>query len=64
MTLGTPGGDAQPQVMLQVFLNHALFGMPPQMAVEAPRAATYNFPNSFWPHRLRTREREGGGAAI
>ena len=50
MTLGTPGGDAQAQVMLQVFLNLALFGMMPQMAVEAPRAATYNFPNSFWPH--------------
>ena len=50
MTLGTPGGDTQPQVMLQVFLNHVLFGMQPQMAVEAPRAATYNFPNSFWPH--------------
>jgi len=51
MTLGTPGGDTQPQVMLQAFLNHALFGMPPQMAVEAPRAAVYNFPNSFWPHQ-------------
>ena len=50
MTLGTPGGDTQPQVMLQVFLNHVAFGMPPQMAVEAARAATYNFPNSFWPH--------------
>ena len=50
MTLGTPGGDVQPQAMLQVFLNHVLFGMLPQMAIEAPRAATANFPNSFWPH--------------
>ena len=47
MTLGTPGGDTQPQVMLQVFLNHVLFGMLPQMSVEAPRAAAYNSPNSF-----------------
>ena len=44
--------------MLQVFLNHALFGMPPQMAVEAPRAATYNFPNSFWPHAYEPEARE------
>lgn len=50
MTLGTPGGDVQPQAMLQVFLNHVLFDMLPQMAIEAPRAATANFPNSFWPH--------------
>ncbi|MFQ5895806.1 MAG: gamma-glutamyltransferase family protein [Nitrospinota bacterium] len=50
MTFGTPGGDLQPQAMLQVFLNHAVFGMMPQMAVEVARAGTYNFPNSFWPH--------------
>jgi len=25
--------------------------MLPQMAVEAPRVATYNFPNTFWPHQ-------------
>jgi gamma-glutamyltranspeptidase/glutathione hydrolase len=51
MTFGTPGGDVQPQAMLQVFLNVVDFGMLPQMAVEAPRAASQNFPNSFWPHR-------------
>ncbi len=50
MTFGTPGGDVQPQAMIQVFLNVVEFGMLPQVAVEAQRIATYNFPNSFWPH--------------
>lgn len=36
-TLGTPGGDSQPQTILQVVNNHLLFGMTPQEAVEAPR---------------------------
>jgi gamma-glutamyltranspeptidase/glutathione hydrolase len=50
MPFGTPGGDVQIQAMLQVFFNVALFGMPPQEAVEAPRVATRSFPDSFWPH--------------
>jgi len=50
MPFGTPGGDVQCQAMLQVFLNLALFGMEPQAAVEAPRFATYSFPDSFEPH--------------
>ena len=50
MPFGTPGGDAQCQSMLQVFLNVVEFGMDPQEAVEAPRFVTYNFPNSFYPH--------------
>ena len=53
MSFGSPGGDVQPQAMLQVFLNVVDFGMLPQMAVEAPRFATYNFPNSFWPHEYK-----------
>jgi gamma-glutamyltranspeptidase/glutathione hydrolase len=36
--------------MLQVFLNIAVFGMEPQEAVQAPRAATFNFPASSHPH--------------
>jgi gamma-glutamyltranspeptidase/glutathione hydrolase len=36
--------------MLQVFLNIIEFQMDPQEAVEAPRFATFNFPNSFFPH--------------
>lgn len=50
MPFGTPGGDVQPQAMLQVFLNINVFGMAPQDAIEAPRFATYSYPGSFEPH--------------
>jgi gamma-glutamyltranspeptidase / glutathione hydrolase len=50
MPFGTPGGDVQQQAMLQVFLNVAVFGMPLQEAIEAPRVASRSFPDSFWPH--------------
>jgi gamma-glutamyltranspeptidase/glutathione hydrolase len=52
MPFGTPGGDVQQQAMLQVFLNIALFDMPPQRAVEMPRLASRSFPDSFWPHLM------------
>lgn len=48
-TFGTPEGDMQPQAMLQVFLNVFHFGMDLQPAIEAPRFATFSFPNSFQP---------------
>jgi len=47
---GTPGGDVQPQAMLQAFLNAVVFGMDPQSAVEAPRFVSRSFPDSFTPH--------------
>jgi gamma-glutamyltranspeptidase/glutathione hydrolase len=47
---GTPGGDVQLQALLQVWLNLHAFGMTPQQAVEAPRIASYSFPDSFEPH--------------
>jgi gamma-glutamyltranspeptidase/glutathione hydrolase len=47
---GAPGGDLQPQGMLQVFLNHTVFGMSLQEAVEAPRFVTHSFPGLFEPH--------------
>jgi gamma-glutamyltranspeptidase/glutathione hydrolase len=50
MPLGAPGGDLQPQGMLQVFLNHAVFGMSIQDAIDAPRFVTHSFPGSFEPH--------------
>ena len=50
LPFGTPGGDIQQQSMLQVFLNIVLWGMDPQAAVEAPRFASYSFPDSFEPH--------------
>ena len=50
LVFGTPGGDVQPQAMLQAFLNVAVFGMDPQNAVEAPRFVSKSFPDSFSPH--------------
>jgi gamma-glutamyltranspeptidase/glutathione hydrolase len=52
MPFGSPGGDVQPQAMLQVLLNLQVFGMTPQAAVEAPRFATFSFPDSFEPHAI------------
>ena len=46
MPFGAPGGDLQPQAMLQVLLNHTVFGMSIQEAVEAPRFVTHSFPGS------------------
>ncbi len=37
MALGSPGGDGQPQTIVQMLNNVMLFGMTPQRAVEAPR---------------------------
>ena len=50
MPFGAPGGDTQPQGMLQVLLNHLVFGMNIQEAIEAPRFSTHSQPNSFEPH--------------
>jgi gamma-glutamyltranspeptidase/glutathione hydrolase len=50
MPFGAPGGDLQAQAMLQVFLNHTVFGMSAQEAVEAPRFVSHSFPGSFEPH--------------
>ena len=50
VAFGTPGGDVQPQAMVQAFLNAVVFGMDPQSAVEAPRFVTRSFPDSFSPH--------------
>lgn len=50
MAFGTPGGDVQIQVMVQVFMNTYVFGMDIQNAIEAPRFASYSFPSSFAPN--------------
>jgi gamma-glutamyltranspeptidase/glutathione hydrolase len=50
MPFGSPGNDIQPQAMLQVLLNIAVFDMSVQAACEAPRFATYSFPSSSEPH--------------
>ena len=45
----TPGGDNQPQAMLQAFLNVAEFGMNVQQAVEAPTLTSSGFRQSNYP---------------
>lgn len=37
MVYGTMGGDGQPQTQAAVFTRHAVFGMPVQQAITAPR---------------------------
>ena len=53
MPFGAPGGDTQPQGMLQVILNHLVFGMDIQSSIEAPRFSTHSQPNSFEPHESK-----------
>lgn len=53
MPFGSPGSEVLGQAMAQVFLNQAVFGMDPQSAVEAPRFASYSWPESALPHSYR-----------
>jgi gamma-glutamyltranspeptidase/glutathione hydrolase len=47
----TPGGDNQPQAMLQAFLNVVEFEMNVQQAVEAPCVTSTSFHPSMYPHQ-------------
>ena len=49
----TPGGDNQPQAMLQAFLAVVHFGMNVQQAVEAPTVTSTAFRASMYPGRMR-----------
>lgn len=51
-TLGTPGGDSQPQSLLQIVNNMLLFGMTPQEAIEAPRFRSNRGTNLSLEHRV------------
>ena len=53
MVLGTMGGDNQDQWNLQAFLSLAVFDLPVQDALEAPRVSTQHTPNTFYPHAAR-----------
>jgi gamma-glutamyltranspeptidase/glutathione hydrolase len=53
LALSTVGGDYQDQVILQVFLNLALFGMNPQQAIEAPKFTTDHMVDSFAGHPFK-----------
>jgi gamma-glutamyltranspeptidase/glutathione hydrolase len=48
----TPGGDNQPQAMLQAFLNVAEYGFNVQQAVEAPTMTTTGFRASMYPQKV------------
>ena len=48
----TPGGDNQPQAMLQAFLNVVVFGMNIQQAVEAVTVRSTAFGAAMYPQRV------------
>jgi gamma-glutamyltranspeptidase/glutathione hydrolase len=50
MSIGTPGAEMQTQANLQVLLNHLVFGMDIQDAIDAPRFRCFTWPDSFSPH--------------
>jgi gamma-glutamyltranspeptidase / glutathione hydrolase len=49
LAFGSPGGDQQDQWTLAFFLNHVVYGMNLQEAVDAPAFHTDHFPSSFYP---------------
>jgi gamma-glutamyltranspeptidase / glutathione hydrolase len=49
LAFGTPGGDQQDQWTLGFFLNHVLFGLNLQQAIDAAAFHTSHFPSSFYP---------------
>jgi gamma-glutamyltranspeptidase / glutathione hydrolase len=49
LAFGTPGGDQQDQWPLVVFLNHVIFGMNLQEAIDFPAFHTDHLPSSFYP---------------
>jgi gamma-glutamyltranspeptidase/glutathione hydrolase len=55
LAFGTPGGDQQDQWTLQVFLNHAVFGMNLQEAIDFPAFHTDHMPSSFYPRGAQPR---------
>ncbi len=62
LAFGTPGGDQQDQWTLAVFLNHAVFGMNLQEAIDFPAFHTDHMPSSFYP-RARAAPVAGGRVA-
>jgi len=49
LAFGTPGGDQQDQWSLAFFLNHVVYGMNLQEAIDSPGFHTDHFPSSFYP---------------
>jgi len=55
LAFGTPGGDQQDQWTIGFFLNHVVFGMNLQEAIDAPAHHTDHFPSSFYPRQSHPR---------
>jgi gamma-glutamyltranspeptidase/glutathione hydrolase len=55
LAFGTPGGDQQDQWTLSFFLNHVVFGMNLQQAIDRPQFHTRHFPSSFYPRESAPR---------
>jgi gamma-glutamyltranspeptidase/glutathione hydrolase len=49
IAFGTPGGDQQEQWSLEFLVNHVVFGMNLQEAIDAPMFHTGHLRSSFWP---------------
>jgi gamma-glutamyltranspeptidase/glutathione hydrolase len=55
LAFGTPGGDQQDQWTIGFLINHVVFGMNLQEAIDAPAFHTDHFPSSFYPRESRPR---------
>jgi gamma-glutamyltranspeptidase/glutathione hydrolase len=55
LAFGTPGGDQQDQWSLLFFLNHAVFGMNLQQAIDFPAFHSAHMPSSFYPRQAQPR---------
>ncbi len=55
LAFGTPGGDQQDQWTMGFFLNHVIFGMNLQEAIDYPNHHTDHFPSSFYPRGAKLR---------
>ena len=68
LAFGTPGGDQQDQWTLAFFLNHVMFGMNLQEAIDAPAFHTDHFPSSFYPRgsvpAVAVASRSGSGEEV
>jgi gamma-glutamyltranspeptidase/glutathione hydrolase len=51
LAFGTPGGDQQDQWPLRVFLNHAVFDLPLQAAIDTASWHLDHAPSSFYPRQ-------------
>jgi gamma-glutamyltranspeptidase / glutathione hydrolase len=55
LAFGTPGGDQQDQWSLLFLLNHLVFGMNLQQAIDFPAFHSAHMPSSFYPRQAQPR---------